>query len=323
MPGIKMKKQIPTAILTGDIHGREDTPTCRTDDYLAAQVEKLEFLCGLAKKYEVPVLDGGDLFNRWKSPPWLLRLFIENLRRLQLFISTPGNHDLPEHSMESLARSSLAVLVAAGAVNIGPRVDVVDLKDGDTAFHAYCVPWGEQPAARPPSMDKPNVLITHTMTWASKKPPYPGAEYEGGPALHLLKKCPGFDLIVTGHNHDSFVVEHEGRLLVNPGSMMRMSAAQEGHKPSLYLWYADEKRVERVLYPAAPGVISREHLDVVQERDERIEAFVRSLREGGELGLSFEENLDRYIATNKGKIRPGVVEIIREVVNASTERVAG
>ena len=78
-----------------------------------------------------------------------------------------------------------------------------------------------------------------------------------------------------------------------------MSANQIDHKPSVYLWYAEDNSIERVYLPIADDVISREHIDVANERNERIESFVNRLKETEELGLSFESNMKEFFKTNK------------------------
>ena len=58
------------AIITADIHLRETSPQCRTDDYWKAQEDKIEFLKELQHKHhDCPILDGGDLFDQWKPSP--------------------------------------------------------------------------------------------------------------------------------------------------------------------------------------------------------------------------------------------------------------
>lgn len=143
------------------------------------------------------------------------------------------------------------------------------------------------------------------MTWTGNQP-WPGCT--DLPAERLLDKFPQFDLIVTGHNHKAFVVEKDGRVLVNPGSLTRQEADKDEHKPRVYLWYAKSNTVTPVYLPIEKNVISREHLDRVKERDERISAFVERLDTDWQIGISFEENLERFEKENK--VRKSVMEII-------------
>jgi hypothetical protein len=153
------------------------------------------------------------------------------------------------------------------------------------------------------------VLILHTFNFQGKLP-WPGCE--ALPASKLLKKYPEYDLIVTGDNHQSFVEEYEGRLCVNPGSMMRMTADQADFKPSIYLWYAETNTVKRVYLPIEPDVISREHIDRKRERDDRLDAFVGRLNTEWEAEVSFEENVTRILEENK--IQDSVRKIVEKAV---------
>ena len=58
-----IEKKTPSAILTADIHLRDDIPICRTDDYWRSMWQKVKFISKLQKQYQVPVLDAGDLFQ--------------------------------------------------------------------------------------------------------------------------------------------------------------------------------------------------------------------------------------------------------------------
>lgn len=302
-----------TSILTADKHFREDVPVCRTDNFLDAQWRKLEFENDLMRKYECPILDAGDLFNKWKPSPWLLREVIQ--RGMGYRVTIPGNHDLPNHLMDSYEKSGLSVIEQAGTYTV-LKNETIDSSNFSCIicnnFSVTGIPYGQEVGASI-SKNKTKVLLLHEMVWQGKNP-FPNAE--GYEALDLLKKYPDFDLIVTGHNHQSFVQEYEGRLLVNPGSMMRATADQMDFEPSLYLWYAEDNTVERVHYPFEKNVISREHLEKKEEKNERLQSFITGLRADAEVGLNFEKNLEEYMAKNK--ISDSVKDIVWESMGDKT-----
>lgn len=276
----------PDAILTGDIHLRDDTPLCRTDNYFEAQTESILFIRDLQKKYNgIPVLDAGDLFNKWRPSPYLLAWAIDHLPYI---ITVPGNHDIPYHNIEMLNKSGLNVLDAAGVIRV-----VLNFTKG-TDFDISPFPWGKNFLIIPKN-NKPQIALAHTLVYKNENL-WPGLQADK--AVDLLRRTK-FDLIVTAHNHKSFVVEYEGRLLVNPGSMMRMTADQENHKPCVFLWYAKTNTVEPVFLPIKEGVISREHIEIKQNHDKRMEAFVTHLKNKYEVGLSFESNLELFFNNNR------------------------
>jgi predicted phosphodiesterase len=293
----------PTAILTGDIHLRDDQPVCRTDEYFAAQHRKIKWLRELQEKHDCPVFDAGDLFSRSKPSHFLLQWAIQELP--ERFHTIPGNHDLPSHNLELLDKSGLGVLRAAGAatVHLEPwhEAGVADV---------YPFPWGMEPVPAPRRRSSEcRIAICHIMTYQGDSP-WPGCQDPD--ALSLLKRLTGYDLVLTGHNHKPFVVEHERRLLVNPGSLMRSTSDQADHKPRVYLWYADDNHVEPVFVPIEEGVVSREHIEVVENRDERIDAFVSRLSGDWEVSLSFERNLEEFFGKNR--VRQGVKDLVWESV---------
>jgi len=153
------------------------------------------------------------------------------------------------------------------------------------------------------------ILIWHIMTYQGKKP-WPGCV--DPMAAKLLRKYPQYNLIVTGHNHQSFTETHEDRLLVNPGSLTRHKADQIEHRPCVYLWYAKINTVEPVYLPIEQGVISRDHIERTKERNDRIDAFISKLDDDWEAAVSFEENLKRFEDANN--VRKSVMEIVYKAI---------
>ena len=284
----------PSAIQCSDLHLCLDTPTCRTDDFLSAQTDKLKFLRGLQEKYDCPILCSGDVFHHWKPSPELISYALENLP--DGIIAIPGQHDLEAHNLSNIKRSGIYALAAAGKIQLLVKGDVVSVN----LCRVKGFPWGRELMGIPPSRNNnPSVALIHKLVYQGK-PPFPGAEKCGGTGKAILKQMAGFDLVISGDNHQAFTETYGDQILVNPGSFMRNTASQADHKPSVFLWYAETNEVERVFLPINKNVVSREHIEVKEEHDERIEAFVSSLRKNDvvEVGISYEEMMKRYIAEN-------------------------
>jgi hypothetical protein len=206
---------------------------------------------------------------------------------------------LPQHSLELAEKCGIFTLQQA------KKLDVL------TGCH-----WGQNP-------EKPSyigmfsngiihiedierkLLVWHIMTYQGKEP-WPGCT--DPMAAKLLRKYPMYDLIVTGDNHKPFVEEYEGRLLVNPGSIFRLTAGQIEHKPRVYLWYALTNTVEPVYLPIEKDVISREHIEIVEERNNRIDAFISSFNGDWNAHTSFEDNLEEFRKVNN--VEKSVMDII-------------
>lgn len=290
----------PDMIITSDLHLRDSTPKCRTDDYFAAQARKIAFLKEVQHKYMIPILDAGDTFDKWKSSPFIERWAIENLPTFidgsEAIITIPGNHEMPGRNINFLDKSSLLVIEAARIVNV---LKVAGLPFMLRAFAIYGYPYGSEiiPITKENKfVCKKRIAIIHDMIYHKEKLP-PGVL--GTKATSLLRKLKQFDLIITGHNHKPFTTEHNGRLLINPGSMMRAKADQVEHRPRFYLWYADTNTCEAVFYPIEKDVISRKHIDIIKRKDKRTAAFVARVNDVYEVGFSFEKNMESYFKANK------------------------
>jgi DNA repair exonuclease SbcCD nuclease subunit len=282
----------PDYILTSDWHLRETVPICRTDNFWSEQWGKVDFISDLQKKYNCPVLCAGDLYDNWKPSPFLLSETIKHLPRK--FYTVYGNHDLPQHNLDLKNKSGIYTLECSEILStFRPNKSI-----------EFCS-WNESPTNIGES-----ILVWHKMNYKGKEP-WPGCP--DPTALQLLKKYSAYALILTGDNHKSFAQEYEGRLLVNPGSLMRMDADQIEHKPRVYLWYADTNTVEVVYIPIKDNVISREHLDVVEQRNERIDAYVSRLNNKWEVTMSFEKNLEVFEKENN------IDKLIMDVIYRSLE----
>lgn len=294
------------AIICSDIHLRLDTPECRTDNFLEAQSRKLQFISDLQQQHECPVLCGGDIFHHWKASPQLLGMACRELPRH--FITIPGQHDLPAHSIENIERAGIDVLCAADKIIMLSPTTELDIVLGD-CVNISGFPWGEELCGTVnPGV---NVALIHYLVFQGAEP-FPGAAAVGGTAKSIIRQMPGFQLIVSGDNHQTFVERVGNTLLVNPGSMMRTTAAQVNHRPCIFLWYADTNEVTQVFLPTNEGVISREHIDVKKEKNERLESYVASLKSNTEISLSFEDNVKAKIAANK--VRQPVQKLIYEAM---------
>ena len=287
----ELKSKKPSAILTSDWHIRESIPICRTDNFWDAQWRKVDFVAGLQRKYHCPVLHAGDLFDHWKPSPYLLRETMEHLPNR--FYTIYGQHDLPNHSLDLKNKSGISVLEAA---EILETMDQCSWGQIPKDISSICIGHRDH-----------RTLVWHDFTYLGKEP-FPGAK---GKAHAKLEKYKQFDLIVTGDNHQSFTSRGvEGNLLVNPGSLMRQDADQIDFQPKVYLWYAEDNTVEAVEIPIEKDVVTREHIEKVEQRDERIDAFVSRMDSNWELTTNFDENLERFFVLNR--VRQQVKNIIWE-----------
>lgn len=296
---MKRKRKIADLILISDLHLRETAPVSRVDDYMEAQENKLKFLSELQSKNEkCPILCAGDIFDYWKASPglcaWAYNWLPDDI------ITIPGNHDLPMHSMEEYKRSALYLMEKVGKIRV-LNMEHYEQTIQINGMEITGVPFGkiEEFSAMPRQKmytGTRNILILHHLVFPSR-PPHWAAHAYSGP--ELMEEFEDFDLIITGDNHQSFVVQSGEDILVNPGSMMRMEAAQVEMEPKCYLYYAKENRVRAVNFPIEKNVHNTDYLERVKDRENRIEAYISKINHGWEGGLSFTGNLNSFFEKNK------------------------
>lgn len=298
---IGKRKKKATAILTADWHLRRTRPRCRTDDYGAAQWGKVAIIRELQKeKGNIPVLHAGDLFHVARSSLSVVNLALQRLPERMWCV--PGQHDLPEHSLEQFDDSAMANLKYAGRVMADNFVNAFETPDH---FNVVFFPYGSK--LRECWLGgRKNIALIHTLVQAPSGDGFKHAE----DASRIFDRLKSFQLIVCGDNHTPFTVRdrRSGQLLVSPGSLMRMSADQADHRPRVYLWYGDTNEVEPVYLPIEEGVVDRSHIDEKEEHDGRMEEYKRKLRRGIEADISFEGNMKKYL--HKNRVKPKVERTI-------------
>jgi predicted phosphodiesterase len=284
------------AILCADLHLREDQPICRTDNYWEAQEKKINFLIDLFERnYKINekccCFCAGDIFDKARSKKEFESIIIKKIPYKLLF-SIPGNHDLPQHNIHKIWDSSIGILASSERITLFP----IPLEE------IHKVKYNNR-----------TIGITHQLIHKDNPIKAEGKTISTK-AKKILKDNPDCDLILSGDNHQTFVEEYQGRLLVNPGSMMRMTADQIDHKPCIFLWDAKENKVEPVYFPIEEGIITRDHIDQKEKRDERMESFIKRMDNSEiELSISFQKNMENYLRGNK--IKNSVKNIIMECMD--------
>lgn len=277
------------AILCGDVHLREDVPVCRTDDFLQSQAVKFNTINLLQQEHKCPVICSGDLFDNAKPSLWFASKVSEMMP--QNFYTVYGNHDLPNHSLKEQSKCGIYNLWVNDKLNIlkGTHFNQIPIEPSIT-------------------IKGRKILVWHVMTYKSELP-YPGCT--DLKARSILHKYPEYDLILTGDNHTPFTQTYQGRLLVNPGSMMRQTADQMDYKPAVWLYYAKTNTVEPVYLPINKDAVTREHLDVIEEKENRIMAFIETLNKEGLDFVNFKQNLKVFLQKNQTNEK--VIDIIHKL----------
>lgn len=300
----RTKKKAPRkvdAILTGDWHLREDVPECRTDDFITAQWNKVKEVRELQQKYNCPVYHSGDLFHHWKTSPALLSKCLTELP--EQFYTVYGNHDVPQHNVNLSYKTGMNTLYVAGKIHL--------LSDGN---------WNQAPSQNSGIIltsgeIKRKIYVWHVYTYTGKAP-FPGAE-KNNDGHTLLDKYPQFDLILTGDNHIPFICKNNtGSLLINAGSLTRQTASQIDHTPAVYLYNAETNTVRAHYLKINPKAATRVHIDIKEERETRLSAFVERLGEHWNEDLDFESNV--RIMAKQENISQQIMSICEKALDDET-----
>ena len=290
-------------ILSADWHIRSDVPENRIDDFLYEQERKIDFILDMSNNYDCPILVAGDIGDKSKWENWLLEKYIKKFKahRQKIYV-LPGQHDLPNHRLDKLSESGLGVLVASLAIKllIGPMIYIQGGEIFPFPFGKKILKIEEYQNKKFGKSGGQNIALIHQLVSQSKL-------WEGQQnftsAKTLLKKFSCYGLIVSGDNHQSFVEKYKDQLLVNPGSIMRSTITQFNHKPKIYLWRAEDNEIKEIEIPIQPPekVFDLSAMKKQDKRDERMSAFVDSLKYDCEFKMSFKDNLERFLRKNKVK----------------------
>jgi len=294
------------AIIVSDIHLRDTQPVCRLDDFIETQIKQLQWLSELKadicvkshrNSSDVPILCGGDIFDKWKASPFLMGVAIDYL---PFMTTTIGNHDLPAHNFNLFHKSGAGVLLKAEQIDMSIN-GLIDVGD----FRVLTVPFGMEGEVKDHHRDKADVVLVHDLVETEAE------------AKAWARKFPKAELIVIGDNHTSacYPFKDLPRVLV-PGSFNVQTADQIGNPHSAWLWRKDGLPIP-VEVPEDKTDMTREHLVDKEEMDDRMEEFVSSfitrLETGKDIGLDFKSNLTAFIKENK--VSKTVEKVIWEVVN--------
>lgn len=271
----------PDLIITADWHlmEKERQPPCRTDDYWTTQWDKVNQILELQNKYHCPIIIAGDVFEHWKTSPYLLNTCINHLKSHEIY-SIIGNHDMPQHNIGLMSKSGLETLFSTGTIK----------------YLTNHLDWEIKKHGKPLTIKGRTVLFAHRMVWQGDMP-WPGCP---DPEINqIFKQIPNIDLIVTGHNHKTIAAKQSGRLIINPGSITRHKADQGDHHPCVFLWNADQNSFKKHYLTINKECFSRQYIEDKNDKIEKSMAFISSLKKRWGIGFSFSENIETRLKENK------------------------
>lgn len=306
-------------ILTADWHLSDKTPICRRDNYQEMMGRKLSFINRIQCEYkgEIPlILHAGDLFDTWKSSHFLVSWAIRHLP--QNITTIPGNHEIPGHNINFYKKTNLNVLETAKKIIVIYEDDPKQYVISFDGLSIIGFPYGYFSLEKLKTCDTkyPYILMIHEM-FLHPMDKRRAFIQEFMPIDDLLNSLPEMCVgVLAGHNHSTIIrTGINGKWFLNPGSIFRMDADQIDHIPTIFLYDLQKNEITPVEIPHEKDAVSREHIEKMQVKDERINSFVNRVNTNYTKTLSFEDNMEQFFLKNK--TRKPIQEIIWEGMNGN------
>ena len=272
-----MTAALRSFILSADLHVIGARPVARKDeDWVNTQRKALRFLCGQSASRRVPLVLVGDIFDKPKVATECVVMVIQEFQRLreqgQEVYLIAGNHDMPSHRAENIPESSVGILL-----EIFPSIPQIDGIQ-DAQHFGQDKDTGAQ------------VVFTHQLVFKDEKSRPPMAK--GKTAADLLAEHPAAKWIFTGDHHQSWEHVEAGRHVVNPGNMIAHNSSMIETDAVCAFVDLDSEAVEWIQSPDDPDMLSREHLEAVEQRESRVAAFLERVGDAEGVCLTFADRLE-------------------------------
>ena len=317
----------------GDRHNSEFIPSSRIDDYHLTCEAKDNEIINIAKKYNADmILHPGDFWTDSDKKP--SNEFVASIARRWMaagipVIGIPGNHDLIGNNINSLPNTTTGLLNSLGVFKTLAKGEILTVEADGFNIGITGTPFHK-------GMDKPENISDYIVS--EKTTDYlihlvhgMLTPYDYGKLFHHTKieqiLDTKADLVLCGHDHVGFgIIEYASKIFVNPGAVVRMSAADKemSRQVAVCLIEIDRQGITCKLIPltsALPGsqVLSREHIEhKTQEAqyEEKIKDSVQKLKLGG---LSIHDIVADICS--RDNIDPVIRKEIDEMVLAKTKTI--
>jgi DNA repair exonuclease SbcCD nuclease subunit len=294
-------------ILLSDLHLTCNTPIARLDNIEETWKRKLGFVVRYAVENKLAIIVAGDFFDRprdWKTLSEVIDLFDSNPEIATVW----GQHDLYLYGKDRTT-TSLGILVACDKVK-----ELIQYWAGtdNEMVYVYGASWGQEIPV-PDSPKDLNILVIHKSI--SDAPLFPGHEYTN--AEMFLKSHPEYKVIVCGDIHRRFFIQKNGRIIVNPGPLLRMEATEYNmsYEPKFAVLDTLKQSVEWIDIPHEPSekVLTRRHIENKKETESMLDEFIKNIYTDHQITFDFKSNLAAYLSVNK--INQNIIDIISGVMN--------
>lgn len=280
-------------IHSGDIHLTDLKPKARVDeeDWLGVQIDKLNWMKKLCEEHEVPLIIGGDVFDK-------TTLSFNFLNKLKSCFPSNcycllGNHDEVGNNTQSYDKS---VWYTGHLMGLYTGIHDAEIR----AFNG--VSFGFIPATNTEEeflefadkVKSADVIVMHRFIFGEDTRAFNSELYK----THCISYYRGlFDrcsVIIGSDNHRSIIDETARPYVYNCGMPIRDNADLVDYAPVIFMLY-DNMTCVPVAVPIDNDKITDRHIKKEKEEKEKNKAFIHTLQEVSDIRLSFVDNLRRRL----------------------------
>lgn len=299
---------------TSDWQVRRTRPVCRNDkDWVKTMVDKINFIFSNCDS----IIVAGDIFETNPTGEWIKAwlantLYSQRLNRKKMY-AIFGQHDLMYHSLKRVDDTGLMVLGNSKVINIIKSRCAIDFNTV-----AYPMHWGDEVFPTISESDRHydnRILVVHRLLVKDSPKSYGG---ESAKAFLRYAEKKGFNIVLSGDNHESFYVDGEKGFLYNSGSLFRLKADQIDHTPQFGVYDTETGDFEIRKIPITKNSVTRKHIQEADEENINIIRLMDELEGEGSLNIDFVENLNLFF--EREPQRPELQSMVFESLIERRER---
>ncbi len=283
-------------IAIGDVHLCEKAPICRKDNIRKTQIEKLQQIVDLCHKKDCPLFIAGDFYDKWNIGFDLVNEVNAVLDNVDAYV-VAGNHELPNHNISLFNRSPLSLTK-------------VKMLSGICLDNVCGYDFGAEEV-----FNTCPVIVEHRMCYLSD--PIKGYEGNKYDVAYLINtdKYKHAKLIITGDNHKAFVyTNHDGRMWLNTGPIVRTSVAEKEYDPSAWYFELNEImiNIERHKLNVDLEAVDRIEMYINKVKDSMVSEFAEDIAKQATLALDFNKIIDELLVSADSDVREATIRNISE-----------
>ena len=280
-------------IHTGDLHLTDLKPKARVDeeDWLGVQMEKLQWMKRLCEEHKVPLIVGGDVFDKTT----LTFSFLNKLKNCfpEDSYCLLGNHDEVGNNTQAYEKS---VWYTGALMGLYTGIYDAEMRAfGDVSFGFIPATNTEEEFLEfAHKVGSSDVIVMHRFIFGDDSKVFNSELYKTHCIDYYRELFPKASVIIGSDNHRSIIDEKARPYIYNCGMPIRDNADLVDYSPVVFFLY-DNMTCVPVSVPIENDKITDRHIRKEKEEKEKNKAFIRTLQEASDIRLSFVDNLRRRL----------------------------